>query len=110
MSDKLQFVAGFHHSPTAESPDKLKFVGHFLSLPAVSALAAFRSWKAKEKRRRLILLANSYLKDLQRAAPLNLKDLTGSLPAVSRLAALQRLRRFMRALHIVPEKWNGFLR
>jgi len=36
MSDKLQFVAGFHHSPTAESPDKLKFVGHFLSLPAVS--------------------------------------------------------------------------
>jgi hypothetical protein len=36
MSDKLQFVAGFHHSPTAESPDKLKFVGHFLSLTAVS--------------------------------------------------------------------------
>ena len=36
MSDKLQFVAGFHHSPTAESPDKLKFVGHFRSLPAVS--------------------------------------------------------------------------
>jgi len=29
MSDKLQFVAGFHHSSTAESPDKLKFVGHF---------------------------------------------------------------------------------
>jgi len=36
MSDKIQLVAGFHHSPTAESPDKLKFVGHFLSLPAVS--------------------------------------------------------------------------
>jgi hypothetical protein len=29
MSDKLQFVAGFRHSPTAESHDKLKFVGHF---------------------------------------------------------------------------------
>jgi hypothetical protein len=29
MFDKLQFVAGFHHSSTAESPDKLKFVGHF---------------------------------------------------------------------------------
>jgi hypothetical protein len=29
MSDKLQFVAGFCHSPTAESHDKLKFVGHF---------------------------------------------------------------------------------
>jgi len=26
----LQFVAGFHHSSTAKSPDKLKFVGHFL--------------------------------------------------------------------------------
>src|SRR5215475_12674223 len=36
MSDKLQFVAGFHQSHTAENPDKLKFVGHFLSLPAVS--------------------------------------------------------------------------
>jgi hypothetical protein len=35
MSDKLKFVAGFHHSPTAESPDKLKFVGHFPNLPAV---------------------------------------------------------------------------
>jgi hypothetical protein len=29
MSDKLQFVAGFHYSSTAESHDKLKFVGHF---------------------------------------------------------------------------------
>src|SRR5262249_16030706 len=29
MPDKLQFVAGFRHSSTAESPDKLKFVGHF---------------------------------------------------------------------------------
>jgi hypothetical protein len=29
MSDKLQFVAGFHYSYTAESHDKLKFVGHF---------------------------------------------------------------------------------
>ncbi len=29
MSDKLQFVASFCHSPTAESLDKLKFVGHF---------------------------------------------------------------------------------
>jgi hypothetical protein len=29
MSDKLQFVAGFHHSSGAESHDKLKFVGHF---------------------------------------------------------------------------------
>ena len=29
MSDKLQFVADFHPSSTAESPDKLKFVGHF---------------------------------------------------------------------------------
>jgi len=29
MFDKLQFVAGFHHSSTAESPDKLMFVGHF---------------------------------------------------------------------------------
>jgi len=36
MSDKLQFVAGFHQSHTAENFDKLKFVGHFLSLPAVS--------------------------------------------------------------------------
>jgi hypothetical protein len=27
--DKLQFVAGFRHSPAAESHDKLKFVGHF---------------------------------------------------------------------------------
>src|SRR5262245_55123281 len=30
MSDKHQFVAGFRHSSTAESPDKLKFVGHLL--------------------------------------------------------------------------------
>ncbi len=29
MSDKLQFVAGLRHSSSAESPDKLKFVGHF---------------------------------------------------------------------------------
>ena len=29
LSDKLQFVAGFHYSSTAESHDKLKFVGHF---------------------------------------------------------------------------------
>jgi hypothetical protein len=29
MSDKLQFVAGFRHSSTAERHDKLKFVGHF---------------------------------------------------------------------------------
>ena len=29
MSYKLQFVAGFRHSSTAESSDKLKFVGHF---------------------------------------------------------------------------------
>jgi hypothetical protein len=29
MSDKLQFVAGFHDLSTAESHDKLKFVGHF---------------------------------------------------------------------------------
>jgi hypothetical protein len=29
MSDKLKFVAGFRHSFTAESLDKLKFVGHF---------------------------------------------------------------------------------
>jgi hypothetical protein len=29
MSDKLQFVAGFHYSSTAESHDKLMFVGHF---------------------------------------------------------------------------------
>src|SRR5262245_32379172 len=36
MSDKLQFVAGFHQLHTAENHDKLKFVGHFLSLPAVS--------------------------------------------------------------------------
>src|SRR5215468_3104205 len=43
MSDKLQFVAGFHHSPTAESPDKLKFVGHFRSLPAVSPKAQLLS-------------------------------------------------------------------
>jgi len=28
-SDKLKIVAGFHLSPTPESPDKLKFVGHF---------------------------------------------------------------------------------
>jgi len=31
MFDKLKFVAGFHHSSTAENPDKLKFVGHFWS-------------------------------------------------------------------------------
>jgi len=36
MSDKLQFVAGFHQSHTAENHDKLRFVGHFLSLPAIS--------------------------------------------------------------------------
>ena len=29
MSDKLQFVVGFHYSSTAESHDKLKFVGQF---------------------------------------------------------------------------------
>jgi hypothetical protein len=29
MSDKLQFVAGFHYSSTVERHDKLKFVGHF---------------------------------------------------------------------------------
>jgi len=29
MSDKLQFVASFRHSSTAEIPDKLQFVGHF---------------------------------------------------------------------------------
>jgi len=29
MFDKLQFVAGFHYSSTAESHDKLKFVEHF---------------------------------------------------------------------------------
>jgi hypothetical protein len=29
MSDKLQFVADSRRSSTAESPDKLKFVGHF---------------------------------------------------------------------------------
>jgi hypothetical protein len=29
ISDKLRFVAGFRHSPTAESQDKLKFLGHF---------------------------------------------------------------------------------
>src|SRR5262245_44162970 len=39
MSDKLQFVAGFHQSHTAENRDKMKFVGHFLSLPAASHLA-----------------------------------------------------------------------
>jgi hypothetical protein len=31
MSDKLKFVAGFHHSHTAENYDKLQFVGHLLS-------------------------------------------------------------------------------
>jgi len=29
MSGKLQFVAGFCYSATAESHDKLKFAGHF---------------------------------------------------------------------------------
>jgi hypothetical protein len=29
MSDRLQFVAGFHYSSAAESHDKLNFVGHF---------------------------------------------------------------------------------
>jgi len=29
MSDKLQFVAGFRHSITAEDHDKPKLVGHF---------------------------------------------------------------------------------
>ncbi len=29
MSDKLQFVASFCHSPSAERLEKLKFVGHF---------------------------------------------------------------------------------
>jgi hypothetical protein len=36
MSDKLQFVAGFCHSPTAESHDKLKFVGHFEFASSIS--------------------------------------------------------------------------
>jgi len=40
MSDKLQFFAAFHQSHTAENLDKLKFVGHFLSLPAVSGMPA----------------------------------------------------------------------
>jgi hypothetical protein len=29
MSDKLQFFAWLRHLSTAESPDKLKSVGHF---------------------------------------------------------------------------------
>jgi len=32
----LSLVCG--HSSTAENPDKLKFVGHFLDSPTVSAL------------------------------------------------------------------------
>src|SRR5262245_47009117 len=42
MSDELQFVAGFHQSHTAENFDKLKFVGHFLSLPAVPRTTALQ--------------------------------------------------------------------
>jgi hypothetical protein len=30
-SDKLKFVAGFHHSHTAENYDRLQFVEHLLS-------------------------------------------------------------------------------
>src|SRR5262245_39808355 len=54
MSDKLQFVAGFQHSHTAENHDKLKFVGHFLSLPAVSDLAT--AGHGDHRRWRLVFL------------------------------------------------------
>jgi hypothetical protein len=47
MSDKLQFVEAFGSGRTAETSDKLKFVGHFQrhfallpSLPAVSLASA----------------------------------------------------------------------
>jgi hypothetical protein len=47
MSDKLQFFAWFRHLSTAESPDKLKSVGHFWirqQYPALRRDAIIGEW------------------------------------------------------------------
>src|SRR5262249_39670606 len=100
MSDKLQFVAGFHHSPTAESPDKLKFVGHFPSLPAVSLGTA------------LVVIRGFYrlpVREMQWASFPSMPEYRIGLPKRSRAPALQRLRRsdLCACFGLIPLVWSG---